>query len=96
MCIARTISIILRMQGFDNISYFVKALKIFMNAEIEDSPLRNVNTQIVKDKFLDVCNKCHVNEFLKGDKEVEALLEKCSKVFEQLPIEIGIRLKVSW
>ena len=76
--------------GFDNISYFVKALKIFMNAEIEDSPLQKVNTQVVKDKFLDVCNKCHVNEFLKGDKEVEALLEKCSKVFEQLPIEIEI------
>lgn len=76
--------------GFDNISYFVKALKIFMNAEIEDSPLRKVNTQIVKDKFLDVCNKCQVNEFLKGDEEVEALLEKCSKVFEQLPIEIEI------
>lgn len=50
--------------GFDNINYFVKALKIFVNAEIEDSPLQKVNTLVVKDKFDDVSKKCLANDAL--------------------------------
>lgn len=50
--------------GFDNISYFVKALKIFVDAEIADSPIQKVDTSIVKDKFADVCCKCQSNNAL--------------------------------
>ena len=50
--------------GFDNISYFVKALKIFVDAEIAESPMQEVDTAIVKDKFADVCNKCMANREL--------------------------------
>ena len=50
--------------GFDNISYFVKALKIFVDAEIAESPLQEVDTVIVKDKFADVCSKCMANREL--------------------------------
>ncbi len=50
--------------GFDNISYFVKALKIFVDAEIADSPIQKVDTSIVKDKFADVCSKCQSNNAL--------------------------------
>ena len=75
--------------GFDNISYFVKALKIFMNAEIEDSPLLKVNTQVVKDKFEDVCKKCAANSALSSYGE-NSLLERCREVFEHLPAEIAI------
>lgn len=76
--------------GFDNISYFVKALKIFVNAEIASSPLQMVDTQVVKDKFEDVCKKCYANEHIKDDKEVQQILEACSPVFSALPQQIEI------
>lgn len=76
--------------GFDNISYFVKALKIFMNAEIEDSPLQKVDTQVVKDKFEDVCKKCAANSALSTYGGANSLLERCREVFEHLPAEIAI------
>lgn len=76
--------------GFDNISYFVKALKIFVNAEIANSPLQMVDTQVVKDKFEDVCKKCYANEHIKDDKEVLQILEACSPVFSSLPQQIEI------
>lgn len=78
--------------GFDNISYFVKALKIFVNAEIANSPLQMVDTQVVKDKFEDVCKKCYANEHIKDDKEVLQILEACSPVFSSLPQQIEIPL----
>lgn len=76
--------------GFDNISYFVKALKIFMNAEIEDSPLQKIDTQVVKDKFEDVCKKCAANSALSTYGGAKSLLERCREVFEHLPAEIAI------
>ena len=76
--------------GFDNISYFVKALKIFVNAEIENSPLQKVDTKVVKDKFEDVCKKCLANDALQQYGGVSSLLEKCRVVFEELPSEIEL------
>lgn len=76
--------------GFDNISYFVKALKIFVNAEIEDSPLQKVDTKVVKDKFEDVCKKCAANEHINQDTEIQKLLNSCKDVFAALPSEIEI------
>lgn len=76
--------------GFDNISYFVKALKIFMDAEISDSPIQEVSTQVVKDKFVDVCAKCQANTHICADKEVKEILDLCRNVFESLPSEIEI------
>lgn len=76
--------------GFDNISYFVKALKIFMNAEIANSPLQKVSTQVVKDKFEDVCNKCQANEHINKDAEIQQILEASRTIFNYLPVEIEI------
>lgn len=76
--------------GFDNISYFVKALKIFVDAEIADSPIQKVDTSIVKNKFADVCSKCQSNNALTLSGGVNSLLEQCRKVFESLPSFIEI------
>lgn len=76
--------------GFDNISYFVKALKIFMNAEIANSPLQKVSTQVVKDKFEDVCNKCQANEHINKDAEIQQILVASRTIFNSLPVEIEI------
>lgn len=76
--------------GFDNINYFVKALKIFVNAEIEDSPLQKVDTKVVKDKFEDVCKKCADNEHINQDAGILQLLNSCKSIFAALPSEIEI------
>ncbi len=76
--------------GFDNISYFVKALKIFVDAEIADSPIQKVDTSIVNNKFADVCSKCQSNNALTLSGGVNSLLEQCRKVFESLPSFIEI------
>lgn len=76
--------------GFDNISYFVKALKIFVDAEIADSPIQKVDTSIVKDKFADVCSKCQSNNALTLSGGVNSLLEQCREVFYSLPSFIEI------
>lgn len=76
--------------GFDNINYFVKALKIFVNAEIAESPLQKVNTQVVKDKFAEVRNKCEANEHIQGDEDVRQILRSSEGIFSVLPAEIEI------
>ena len=76
--------------GFDNISYFVKALKIFVNAEIANSPLQQVDTQVVKDKFEDVCSKCYANEHIREDKDVQNILDASRLAFSSLPAQIEI------
>lgn len=74
--------------GFDNINYFVKALKIFLDSEIDNSPVQQVDTDIVKRKFEDVCQKCRANAHINEDAEVVSLLEACGKVFFGLPSSI--------
>lgn len=74
--------------GFDNISYFIKALKIFIDSEIENSPIQQVDTDIIKNKFEDVCIKCKSNVHTKEDEEIATLLENCSRVFYKLPSHI--------
>lgn len=76
--------------GFDNINYFVKALKIFLDSEIDNSPVQQVDTDIVKRKFEDVCQKCRANAYINEDAEVVSLLEACRKVFFGLPSSIMI------
>ena len=76
--------------GFDNISYFVKALKIFVNEEIANSPLLLVDTQVVKDKFEDVCSKCYANEHIREDKDVQNILDASRLAFSSLPAQIEI------
>ena len=76
--------------GFDNISYFVKALKIFVNAEIANSPLQQVDTQVVKEKFEDVCSKCYANEHIREDKDVQNILDASRLAFSSIPAQIEI------
>ena len=40
--------------GFEQISYFIKALCLFLNYEIKNSPILTVNGDLVKRKFDDV------------------------------------------
>lgn len=71
--------------GFDNINYFVQALKIFVDSEIKNSPIQKVDSDIVKTKFLNVCETCKQNVFVRNDAETDVLLKSCGAVFSGLP-----------
>ena len=62
--------------GFEQISYFIKALCLFLNYEINNSPLLIVNGDIVKRKFDDVYQKTINNEALQNDKEIKKLMDQ--------------------
>lgn len=76
--------------GFDNINYFVKALKIFIDSEISKSIMQKIDTETVRLKFEDVCKKCKANICINEDSEVSRLLESSRKIFNQLPKQIEI------
>ena len=61
--------------GFDQINYFIKALKIFIDWEIEHSSLEIIDRQVILDKFRDVCCKIQRNDFINKDKEVMEIME---------------------
>lgn len=76
--------------GFDQINYFIKALKIFIDSEVEHSVLTAVNPQVVWEKFQDVCDKVGQNDFISGDKEVAEILERSATIFRSVDEEIRI------
>lgn len=77
--------------GFEQISYFIKALCLFLNYEIKNSPILTVNGDLVKRKFDDVYKKTIGNPALKNDEEIINLLNQSAVIFSnvhnmQLPI----------
>lgn len=76
--------------GFDNINYFVKALKIFIDSEIKASPNESIDTDIVKTKFADVYKKCKDNSCINTDKEIDYILQASENIFNTLPSKIDI------
>lgn len=76
--------------GFDQISYFIKALKIFFDSEIENSKMTPINKNVVINKYNDVCDKVAKNDFISKDTDIKIILEKSSIVFNELDEEINI------
>ncbi len=78
--------------GFEQISYFIKALKIFLEWEIKVSPIELISKNIFLNKFIDVKNKIEKNSLLKNDKEIITIIEESYKSFkkmEDMSIPIG-------
>lgn len=71
--------------GFEQVGYLIDALKMYLEKEIEQSPLTRVGRQVVMEKFEDVRKKTIGNKHLEGDKEIEEIIEKSQTVFEALP-----------
>ena len=76
--------------GFDQISYFIKALKIFIDSEIENSKMTSINKNIVINKYNDICDRVAKNDFISKDTDIKIILEKSSIVFNELDEEINI------
>lgn len=74
--------------GFDQINYFIRALKIFIDSEIEHSKLTIISRKVIVEKFQNVCNKIHSNDFIRNDREVAEILERSSVIFHGIDEEI--------
>lgn len=76
--------------GFDQISYFIKALKFFVDSEIKSSKITSVSKNIIIDKYNDVCDKIAKNEFISNDTEINVILKKSSIIFNGLDEVINV------
>ena len=78
--------------GFEQVDYFVKALILFIEKELDASPLQLVNTSITLDKFDDVKKKIAENTLLSDDKEIEQLIIESQKRFDSFGDHRSIRI----
>lgn len=70
--------------GFEQISYFIKALNLFLKYEIKNSPILTVSGDVVKRKFDDVFQKTINNKALNNDREILELLNKSAIHFANI------------
>lgn len=79
--------------NFSNISYFVKALKMFVDFELETSPLQDVDTKIFFDKFQAVKQNCKSNSYVKDDIDIKRILidseKEIYKIGPKMTLPIG-------
>lgn len=62
--------------GFEQISYFIRALCLYLDDEIKKSPLTEVKADVLKNKFADVQYKIFRNSALNNDPEVTQLIQQ--------------------
>lgn len=70
--------------GFEQINYLIEALIKFIDYEKKNSNVQTVGASIVLDKFADVKKKTLINSNLKGDSDIESILERSEKIFRGL------------
>lgn len=68
--------------GFEQISYFIEALCLFLEYEVTNSTMQMVSSDILREKFADVKKKTINNAALKGDEDVLDILERSSVHFD--------------
>lgn len=76
--------------GFDQINYFIHALKIFLDSEIKASKIKAISKQVIIDKFNDVCGKIRNNNILNSDEEIIYIIRNSQRIFHSLENEILI------
>lgn len=69
--------------GFEQISYFVKALRIFLDFEIRHSDIQTIPASVIKEKFDSVCQKVNTNPCLSTDSEIVDLMNRSATLFGQ-------------
>lgn len=69
--------------GFEQIDYFIKALKLFLEKELKASPVQSVPTTITLDKYYDVESKVNSNPLLGADLEIQQLMALSRQQFEE-------------
>lgn len=69
--------------GFEQIDYFIKALILFLEKELKESPVKSVPTSVTLDKYYDVESKVKANPLLASDPEIQRLMSLSRQQFEE-------------
>ena len=80
--------------GFNQLDYFVKALKIFIDSEVEKSEMKEIDKRCLQDKFEDVRRKISKNVFINFDEDVDSILKMSAYEFENLEEKITLPVGV--
>jgi len=70
--------------GFEQVNYFVKAIDIFLQSEIDRSPMTEVPASVVLDKWEDVKLKTTTNAFTKDRADVREVLRRSEIAFQTI------------
>lgn len=79
--------------GFEQISYFIRALCLYLDDEIKKSPLTEVKADVLKNKFADVQYKISRNPALNNDSEVTRLIQQsvgCINAVHDMMLPVGV------
>lgn len=79
--------------GFEQIAYFIKALKLFIDREIKVSPIKEVESRVVLDKLTSVEEKVKNNPKLQDD-EIRKLMKASHEEFYATITDKSILLPV--
>ncbi len=74
--------------GFDQVEYFIKALKIFIDQEIETSRIERVDKKIIQEKFQDVVKRVGQNTLISSDCDILEIMEQSAEIFYSMDDEI--------
>ena len=79
--------------GFEQISYFVKAFILFIEKELQVSPLQCIPADVLRQKYRDVQDKIGTNPLLTGDKDIQNIIKQSMRIFSMpndILIPVGI------
>lgn len=76
--------------GFEQIEYFINAMKMFLEREIANSPTQTISKSVIINKFEDVIQKIKSNKLLYNDLIVNDILEKSDYSFNNLSEHINL------
>lgn len=71
--------------GFEQIEYFINAMKLFLEKEISHSPIQSVSKAVINNKFNDVKQKIESNSLLNSDSIINNILLQSQYIFNELP-----------
>lgn len=80
--------------GFEQVDYFIKALILFVEKELQESPIRQVPVSVTMEKFEDVHRKVHNNPLLSGDPQIASLMEAAERRFTEFSLNGYVNMPV--
>lgn len=80
--------------GFEQIDYFIKALILFVEKELKESPIHRVPTSVTMEKFIDVEDKVKSNSLLQNDEEINRIMKSARTIIETLSLNEYIEMPV--
>ena len=74
----------------EDITHFIDTFIDYINKELNQCEIQNINKSVFIDKFNSVCENCKNNELTKDNKKVDLILNKCKDIFNNLPDSIQL------